>query len=104
MIGKLGLSWFYSDLHFILIAIYILSIALQLIISVYCFFLFKVGFQLTLSFERKAQKSSKHFIQEQLWKWQLKDYETVTFLKQEKPKGGNWNFTNNASEKELYTE
>ena len=32
------------------------------------------------------------------------NYKIVTFLKQEKPKGGNWNFTNNASEKELYTE
>ena len=57
---------FYSDLHFILIAIYIPSIALQLIISVFGFFLFEVGFQLTLRFEREEQKSMTHFIQEQL--------------------------------------
>ena len=84
MIRQLGLSWneplFYSDLHFILIAIYIPFIVLQLIVSL-SGFLFEVGLELTLRFERDVQKSIKHVIKEQLWKWQLEGHKTVTFLK-----------------------
>ena len=93
----------YSDWNFILIAIHIPSIALQSIISV-SGFLFDVGFELTLGFAKEAKKSIKHFIQEQLWKWQLKDYKTITFLQQGKHNEGNWTITNNAREKELYTD
>ena len=57
-----------------------------------------------LSFEADVIKSLNYFIQEPSWKWRLKDYKSIAYLKRKKHNKDACTIRNNMSEKELYIE